>query len=140
MKVKVLKRKGKALKEFRKREWEHVDLEHWGRPTKWEEKTYFIKALEEDKIVGFLEMTIQAGVAKVRDLIIAQDARRKGIGKELMSEAERLAKKRKAHKLYLITGEGWTAEKFYKSLGYKKVGLLKKHSFSHNFVQFSKLL
>lgn len=140
MKIKILRRKNKSLKDFWKKEWFNADLEHWGRHTKWEEKTYFIEALEEEKLVGFLEMSIQAGVVKVRDLIIANDNRRKGVGKELMLAAEKLARKYKAHKIYLITGRGWIAEEFYKSIGYEKIGVLKKHSFRHDFVQFSKFL
>lgn len=85
-------------------------------------------------------MTIEAGVAKVEDIIISGDFRRKGTGKELMLQAEKLARKHEAHKIYLITGIGWDSEKFYKSLGYEKVGILKKHFFKHNFIQFSKLL
>lgn len=138
MKIKVLKRKSKKRKAFYDREWEHADIEHWGKSTNWEKESFYIEATEGKQIVGLLGMTIVARVEKVNNLIVSHKHRDKDIGKQLMSEAEKVAKKNKAHKLHLTTGKGWVAEKFYESLDYEKEGLLKKHSFKHDFIQFGK--
>jgi ribosomal protein S18 acetylase RimI-like enzyme len=140
MRIKILRKKTKLLKDFWEKEWEYADVEHWGRHTRWEEKVYFIKALEKGKVLGLLEMCIQAGVAKIKDVIIAHNHRREGVGRKLMLEAEKLAKENKAHKIYLITGKDWISEKFYKSIGYEVTGTLKKHFFQLDFIQFSKFL
>jgi GNAT superfamily N-acetyltransferase len=140
MKIQTLKRKSRLLNNFWKKEWARVDLKQWGRHTDWKKKTFFIKASDKGKIVGLLEMSIMAKVAKVVDLIVAHDSRRKGIGKELMFKAEKLARKHGVHKIHLNTGRGFMAEKFYQAVGYKQTGISKKHFFHHDFIRFSKFL
>jgi len=140
MKIKVLKRKSKERKDFYDKEWEIADKEHWNRVTNWKDEKFYIEAYEDGKIVGLLGMTICARVGKINNIITSHNKRGQGIGKKLMLEAEKLAKKHKVHKIHLTTGKGWVAEEFYNSLGYKKEGLLKKHYFKHDFIQFGKQL
>ena len=53
-------------------------------------------------------------------------------------KAENFGKKLGAHKVYLKTGKGWEAEKFYQKLGYKNVAILRKHHLKKDFVVYEK--
>ena len=141
MKIKVVKKETKALKEFLRKEWAAVDLEHFSKDVDWETERYKILVLDrKNNIVGYLNLKISAKVAKVRELLVAKRVRRQGIGKKLVLKAEKISIKSGAHKIWLETGEGWTAAEFYKSLGYKITGKLKNHYFKRNFFIFTKFL
>lgn len=136
----TLKRKTKVLRKFRQKEWKIIDKQRCGKTINWEENSFFLKAKEGVKTVGYLELNIIAGVAFINDLIIAHDQRRKGVGKKLMLTAEKIAKQHHAHKINLCTGKGWISQKFYEALGYKQTGFLPKHYFKIDYVDYTKFL
>lgn len=129
MKITALKIKSKKVREFNKREWKLVHPEHFGREQNdkyWTKKKFFFKAEDKGQVVGTLDGDYVAGVMYISQLIVAHDKRGLGIGKKLMQGAEKLARKNKLHLVYLKTGTGWRAVKFYESLGYKKEAKLKR--------------
>ena len=138
--VNVVRSTNKNIKDFNLKEWAVADVEHYGREVDWKIKKYVFAAQENGEIVGTLKMKVQAGLVEIQTIIVSSGKRSKGIGKALMKQAEEIAKKSGAHKIYLITGKNWTARKFYESLGYKEVGELPKHYIKHDFVQFCKFL
>ena len=140
MKITSARRMSKRDKAFHDREWKKTNIEHYGRHTNWDEELIYLKATEKSKTIGILEFTIQAGVAWVKDLIVANSHRKQGVGKKLMLEVEKIAKERKAHKIFLNTGIGWEAEKFYEQLGYDKTGKLVNHHHHQDHIIFSKFV
>ena len=129
MRIIALKIKSKKVRGFNKREWKLVHPEHFGKEQNdkyWTKKKFFFKAEDKDQVVGTLDGDYMAGVMYISQLIVAHDKRGLGIGKKLMQEAEKLARKNKLHLIYLETGIGWKAVKFYESLGYKKDAKLKR--------------
>lgn len=141
MKLKVLKRKTKELENFTKREWTNADQEHYGKVKDFTPRKYIIVALDENReILGKATLVIVAGVAEAKEVIVAQSVRGTGIGKSLLAKVEELAKKHKAHKLWLNTGKEWRSEKFYQKLGYKKTGKLPNHFARRDFVEYSKFI
>ena len=128
------------IRRFGKKEWKRLDIEHYGRPVKWVEKEFFFKAVEKGRIVGYVKFKYECGVIYVGNLIIAEEKRGRGIGRKLMERVERTAKKLRAHKIYLFTGEKWDVCKFYEKLGYKKTGDLPKHFFKLSFAVYSKII
>lgn len=123
MKIISLKVKSKKIKEFNKREWKLVHPEHFGGKQSekyWDKKKFLFKAEENGRIVGTLDGNYIAGVMCISQLIIRYDRKGLGIGTKLMEKAENLARKNKLHLIYLKTGVGWKAVKFYEKLGYKK--------------------
>ncbi len=62
--------------------------------------------------------------AEVQKLLVHSDARRRGLGQQLMSALELSARQYKRGLLYLDTEAGSGAEAFYQSLRYTKIGEL----------------
>jgi len=118
-----LKSKTKKIREFNKKEWESVHPEHFGRKqdrSYWDKKKFFFVAEENGEILGTLDGDYIAGVMYISQLIVGQEKRGLGIGRNLMAAAEDLAKKNRLHLIYLKTGVDWKAVSFYESLGYGK--------------------
>jgi len=140
MKIKEIKKETKATKDFAEKEWAVADSEHYGKDVKWEKITYDIVAIENNKIVGKLDSSTEAGVAHISNILVAKSGRRQGVGKALMLKAEEFARKIGAHKIFLKTGRDWESVVFYESLGYKITGEFLDHSFHQDFVIFTKFL
>ncbi len=133
MKIISSKSKTKKIREFNKHEWKLVHPEHFGDQQDdkyWTKKKLFFKAVDKQEIVGTLNGDFRAGVMYISQLIVSHDKRGLGIGKKLMHEAERIAKKNKLHLIYLKTGVDWKAVKFYKSLGFNPEAKI-KHFYSN---------
>jgi len=141
MEIKEVKKETKATKDFAEKKWAIADLEHYGENVKWEKTTHDIVARDSDnKIIGKLDSSMEAGVAHISNIMVAKSGRRQGIGKALMLRAEEFARKNGAHKIFLKTGKGWGSVSFYESLGYKITGEFLDHSFHQDFVIFTKFL
>lgn len=143
MKIYTLKKKSKALEKFSEHEWAQADLEHYGKPiprSVWKEKKLILKAVIGREIVGVLAGKLEAGVFYIGNLLVSHKHRGKGIGKQLIQKAEEWAQRNKAHKIHLVTGEGWDAVRFYESLGYRVRARLPKHHLKRTFLEIDKFL
>lgn len=140
MKFVVSETKTKEMLEFGEREWAIADTEHFGKPGRWKEEHIYISAIDKDEIVGMLHYLLKAGVMEIVTLIVSYNHRKQGVGIGLMREAERIAKERGLHKLYLITGEGWDSNEFYRKSGFIQTGELRTHFMKENFIEFSKFI
>lgn len=140
MTIKTLTEVPSTRLDFVRREWGFADLEQYGRIIDWKPTKLFIQAFDHDELIGDLELLIQGGVMHIEDLIIHHDWQRKGVGRTLMLEAEKIAREQKLHKIYLETGENWPARKFYDSLGYIKNGELPNHLIGVTYVIYTKFL
>lgn len=138
--IKVSDSNWKETKEFGEKEWPYANIEHFGKKVDFNGKKFFFKATEGTEIVGIIKGDLDAGVLHISHLLVAHDKRGGGIGKALIIKVEEFGKENGAHKLYLETGDGWEAEKFYEKLGYKKAGVLAKHSFKKDFVIYEKFI
>lgn len=138
--IKVGLAKREEVKKFNEREWHGVDVEHYGRAVDWNDKGFIFKAEENGEIVGTISGEHTSGVVYVDYIIVAQDKRKRGIGKLLMDKVEEFARSFNAHKLHLMTGKDWKANEFYKSLGFKKIADLPFHHFKKDFVIYEKFL
>jgi len=137
MKIKISSKENKAVKEFNKREWPKADLEHFGQNRNWNTKHYVLEAYDNQYLVGTLGMKIEAGVTYIGTMLVAEDQRMKGIGKELMDKAKQITEQNKGHKIYLQTGINWSSINFYKKLGYKITAELKNHYFNQDFIELT---
>lgn len=143
IRIKQVKQLTKPLTTFKDKEWELLHEEHYGSTLDWnywKMKHLQLEALEDKKIIGILVGDLMAGVLTIYELIIQQDQRGKGIGKKLMEEAEKWAKKNSCHEVNLTTGETWKAVDFYKQLGYNIVTQLPNHYQKVDFVFMRKFL
>jgi len=140
MKINISKATEKEIEKFNKKEWYEADIEHYGKPIKWISKPLVFKVKEKGTIIGSVKAHYDVGVVFIKNLIVAKNRRRQGIGRKLMDKVEKTGKQLGAHKLYLYTMEKWNSSKFYKSLGYEKTANLPKHYFKKDFVIYSKII
>lgn len=139
--VKIVEATKEEIKKFNKKEWRGADIEHYGRVVNWKEREFIFKAIENGKIVGTITGKYEAGVLHISAIIVAKEKRNRGIGKKLIQKAESFGKKLRAHKIHLITGKNWKdTNKFYNSLGFKKVADLPKHFLKQDFTIFEKFI
>lgn len=126
---------------FNKKKWPLANEEHYGKELNWKRKNFFLTVYDKNRLVlGTLSFKIEAGVAYIGTLLVAQKERGKGIGTKLVQKAENIAVKQKAHKIYLQTGKTWTSADFYRKLGYVSTGELPNHYDHQTFVEFTKFL
>lgn len=140
MNIKVFEQKSEEMKSFDKREWKEYDIQHFGHPVVWDTKIYYLKAEDETGILGTLEIKVEAGVGKVNTVLVRKGQQGKGVGKALMEKAEEITKKQNGHKLFLMTGKGWEAIKFYETLGFEKTGEINNHYFNGDFIELTKFI
>ncbi len=88
-------------------------------------------AIENNKIIGFISRVFyksflhMGGTALINELIVAQNHRNKGIGKNLVQKANKLAKKRRMDEIEVGTELSNTlAQKFYKKAGFNEEFML----------------
>ena len=91
------------------------------------ESVIFYAADSPDKVVGFTQLyplfsSISAKkIWQLNDLYVLREERNKGIGKLLLNQARKFAKKDGATKITLETEKSnYKAQHLYESLGYKK--------------------
>ena len=80
-------------------------------------------AIKDEKMVGvivFKQEQYWEGLSiLIEDLVVRKDFQKKGIGKLLINDLEKDAKKKKISAIYFLTHKKASAIKFYKKLGYK---------------------
>ena len=128
----------KDLNGWRVKEWDKVDLVHYGRSVKWNEQEFMFKASEGGKLVGFITGKHEGGVLYISQIITTENNRSKGIGTMLVNRAEEYGKKHGAHKMWLITGKKWSENAFFQKVGFKKIGFLPDFHFHEDFVIYTK--
>ena len=130
-----LRKKNSKLKEIRYREVgfvkEDLNLDLKLKITKYkasEGEEYFLEIVNKnDVLFGLLRLRIINKKAIVRELHVygkslklgevGEISQHKGLGKWLMSEAEKIAKEKKCSEIKIISGVG--VREYYKKLGYK---------------------
>jgi len=91
----------------------------------WLEKPKLFGAVENDELIGYLELSHESWNNRMRvaNIWVEEGHRGKGIGKLLMEEAEKTAKKEKARALILETQScNDKAICFYKACGLSVIG------------------
>lgn len=140
MQSSAFSQKPDEMRAFDKDEWKQYDFEHFGKDVIWDTVFYYVEAEEDNRIVGTMELKIEAGIGKVTTLLVAKSNQRKGVGKALMQKAEEITKQQNGHKLFLTTGKTWEALKFYQTIGFQITGELRDHYFHVDFVELTKFL
>lgn len=130
------------LSEFLKKFWHDADIEHYGKDSGWQSESLIFLAYEEEikDPVGVLYAKLDAGVIFLDAIIVSKNSQKKGIGTALMSELEKVAKEKNAHKIYLYTRDDWNAVKLYKKFGFKKTQNLPNHYLKKDWVEYTKFL
>ena len=85
-----------------------------------EENTFHLGYFENDEIIGIVTIIKKGKIAQLRGMAVAEDYQGKGIGKQLVLEAENILKNNKFTKIWMNAREN--AVPFYEKLGYKIEG------------------
>ena len=107
-----------------------------------QKRTYFAVYLkdEKDEIVGGVVAWMRPGeLLYIETLWISEPMRKKGYGKKLLLSAEAEGKKHGCTHSQLETLT-FQAEPFYQKLGYKRIGIVRKHYGEHDSIFMRKNL
>src|SRR3989344_4690443 len=139
-KLSITKTSYNQVKSFEKSAWHDANIEHFGHDVEWFEKKFVFKAMVDRSIVGTILGRITPGVLFIDSLIVDKTRKREGIGKQLVEKAIGFAKQKGAHKATLTTGKDWEANKFYESLGFTNVYILKDHHYNIDAILYEKMI
>ena len=92
-------------------------------------------AIHDGQILGSVQLALAHKLnglhrAEIVRLIVHRSARRRGIGRALMQEAERVAQADGRTLIILDTRQGDVAESLYRDMGYKEVGVIPRYALS----------
>lgn len=140
MDISITKASKRQIEPFEKRVWHDANIEHFGKDVPWFEKKFIFKATIDSQVVGTVSGKFSPGVLYIESLIVDKAYQRQGVGKRLIERATSFAKKHNVHKMSLTTGIDWEATKFYESLGFTKVCILKNHYYHIDCILYEKII
>ena len=103
------------------------------------QKDFTITVEDKNMVIGGAIGESEFGWMIVQYLWVNSRVRKQGIGSQIMSEVEKLAQSRKCTGIYLDTFS-FQAPRFYKRLGYSKIGKLDDHPHGFSKMWFAKRL
>ncbi|PIO00032.1 hypothetical protein COT72_02590 [archaeon CG10_big_fil_rev_8_21_14_0_10_43_11] len=101
---------------------------------------HVLGAYDSGELVGRLVFEILSGRAHIKDLIVKQTHRSKGIGTDLLRAFENFCKDEKCHKLTARTTQHHTALEMYEKFGYTQEFVQKKDAFGWDWIWFYKFI
>ncbi|MBP6857676.1 MAG: GNAT family N-acetyltransferase [Candidatus Pacebacteria bacterium] len=130
-----------ALENLKIKAWSSADKEHYGdnQPNFFKE-TFTLIAKDDYEVVGYITIICDSGVAQIEPLMVDPDKKGQGIGSVLLQEAEKIAKEKSIHKLWLETGKDWKSKDFYIKHGYIIRVELPNHTGNYDFVLMDKMI
>ncbi|WP_265707206.1 GNAT family N-acetyltransferase [Verminephrobacter aporrectodeae] len=97
----------------------------------WSVKALRLAAKKADgKVIGGLNADLELGWMKINVVILDEDARKQGLGTELLETAERFAVDAGARGIWLETFD-WQALEFYKNRGYRQFARIENYVSSY---------
>lgn len=130
-----------ALENFKSKAWPVADQEHYSEnKPKFFREEFTLVAKESERIMGYITVICDSGVAQIEPLMIDPEKKGQGMGSELLLEAEKVAKEIGIHKLWLETGKDWKAKDFYLKNGYSIRVELPNHIGKQTFVLMDKII
>ncbi len=140
--LRIVETSQEALQGFLDREWAAENARRFSRyePGMWEERRGTLAAYKDDEVVGAALFTIQAGIGKINELIVAADHRGQGVGSALLTELEGICRQAGCHKVTLKTF--WRSDplRFYQRRGYMVEGVLRRDLHGVDMCQVAKFL
>jgi GNAT superfamily N-acetyltransferase len=123
------------------RDWEREALRAlYGFSVVWHEQDHAIAARDGPLTCGAATIRIAASVAQVERIVVRHDRRRRGIGRLLLEEAERIANYYNCHKMSATVPHRSAAETFFEACGYREEAVLAQHTFKLDVAVLRKFL
>jgi len=140
--LRIVETSQEAICGFLDREWAAEDARRFGRyePEMWEKRRGALAAYKGNEVMGVALFTIQAGIGKINQLIVAADHRGQGVGSALLAEFEGVCRQAGCHKVTLKTF--WRSDplRFYQRRGYMVEGVLRCDLHRVDMCQVAKFL
>lgn len=115
-----------------------IEIEHEAFPTPWSRESYmgelknrwasYLVCDYEGEVAGYAGIWVVFEEAHITNVAVNNKFRSLGMGKTLMSEAEKVARSKQANRILLeVRPSNERAVKMYKNLGYIATGLRKEY-------------
>ena len=106
----------------------------------WHEQRHDFAAREGDRIVGAATIRIAASLAHVENVVVAEDSRRHGIGRQLLDGAADAGNYYNCHKMTVLVPHRSIAQRFFEACGYREEAVLAQHTFKLDMAMLRKFL
>lgn len=83
-------------------EWEKADRE---QGIVWDKETSFFELVENGELAGYFVITINGGVAELKEILVSERFRKRGFGRAIVDYFTKFSTERKCHKLIIVTSE-----------------------------------
>jgi GNAT superfamily N-acetyltransferase len=113
---------------YREREREALRTAY-GFAVVWHEQLHAFAARDGDRTVGAATIRIAASLAHVERVVVDQEHRRCGIGRELLEAAGETANYYNCHKMSALAVHRSEAQRFFEACGYREEAVLMQHTF-----------
>lgn len=130
-----LKENPDAVKEFQTTEWALSDTEHFGEVlTDYSKKKFLYVARHEGRIIAYIVLETNLGVATIDVVIVKLSDKAQVIGKELIKFVIEKARQKECHVIKLETGVSWKARLVYEKLGFRIRAVLPNYYGNQEYV------
>ena len=132
-----------AAQDFFEVAWRQFNHELFGEPFLWLlTGEYHLGACEGGgDLLGAARYTIAEGVGYLRELVVREGQRGRGIGQQLLAAFEADCRRRECHKLFLdVAAVNVRAQAFYRRNGWQQEGLMRRHWREVDFQTWAKWL
>ena len=106
----------------------------------WHEQTHDFAAKDGERVAGAATIRIAASLGHVENAVVAEDLRRRGIGRQLLDAADDVAKYYNCHKMTALVPHGGAAQRFFEACGYREEAVLPQHTFKLDMAVMRKFL
>jgi ribosomal protein S18 acetylase RimI-like enzyme len=132
-----------AAQDFFEVAWRQFNHELFGEPFLWLlTGEYHLGASEgAGELLGAARYTIAEGVGYLRELVVGEGHRGRGIGQQLLAAFEADCRRRECHKLFLdVAAVNVRAQSFYRRNGWQQEGVMRRHWREVDFQTWAKWL
>ncbi|MBV8602913.1 MAG: GNAT family N-acetyltransferase [Candidatus Eremiobacteraeota bacterium] len=114
----------------------------WDFTVVWHEQAHELAAIEpsSQRILGAAKARIAASLAHLEMVVVAPDARRRGVGRALLERLEEIANYYNCHKVTAQVLAAGSAQAFLEACGYKLEATLPQHTFKLDVAVLRKFL
>jgi GNAT superfamily N-acetyltransferase len=114
---------------------------HWQAldPEPWTTAQAVIRAERGGELIGVATCTMDAGVAHLSELMVAEGERNGGLGARLLAAFEEWAARHGAHKLTLHTRHHGPAQPFYERHGWRVAYVMERHYLHQDYAAMVKV-